>query len=90
MLIATCCVSKGETVSMSKLICVKNETIISDLAAGADPENFSGGGGVQPLTYNCGSTKISKITIYFIFSKSGDIKLYKCQGRGNPDPPPPL
>ena len=59
---------------------------------GADPENFSRGGGPN-LTYNCGSAQIWKITFFFISSNIGDIKLCKFQGGGGPDPltpPSPL
>ena len=50
---------------------------------GADPENFSRGG--PTLRYNCGSAQIWKITIFFISSNIGDIKLCKF-----PTPTPPL
>ena len=53
---------------------------------GADPENFSRGG--PTLTYNCGSAQIWKITVFFISSNMGDIKLCKFQGGSGPPRPP--
>ena len=60
-------------------------------STGANPENFSGGGGGPPLTKNWGSAKIWKITYFFLSSNFGDIKLCKSPGgAGPPRPPPPL
>ena len=50
---------------------------------GADPENFSRGGG-PTLKYNCGSAHIWKITNFFISSNISDIKLCKFQGGSGP------